>query len=160
KVREAAARAQCQNNLKQVALAIHNYVNTYEQFPTDYWIVDLLPFIEQSNLAQELQTAGFPDYSSLWGTKLPLSNCPSDPRGDFIWTSAPYSAGLTWYVAVAGIDFVDTHSSTIRSGILAYTHIGNTDQGGTISQVTDGLSNTVMIGERPPGPNSYYGFWA
>ena len=50
-----------------------------------------------------------------------------------------------------------------RAGILTaitrYTSTGVVCQGGKISQVTDGLSNTVMIGERPPGPG-FYGQWA
>jgi prepilin-type N-terminal cleavage/methylation domain-containing protein/prepilin-type processing-associated H-X9-DG protein len=63
KVRDAAARTQCQNNLKQIGLALHNYEGTYNYFPaaaigpfndgTPYnhgWMTFLLPFIEQNNL--------------------------------------------------------------------------------------------------------------
>src|SRR5262249_32768809 len=70
KVREAAARAQCQNNLKQIGLAVHNYAGTYNSnLPSfDDWVNDpvnlwghgiwgtlhfwLLPFMEQNNLYQ------------------------------------------------------------------------------------------------------------
>src|SRR5437588_1615232 len=58
KVREAAARMQCSNNLKQWGLAMHNYHDTNSTFPpaaTDTprhtWVVHLWPYIEQGNLA-------------------------------------------------------------------------------------------------------------
>src|SRR5262249_25525409 len=57
KVREAANRAQCQNNLKQFGLAVHNYHDSYSALPPDRyaqgwptWAVFLLPFIEQDNI--------------------------------------------------------------------------------------------------------------
>jgi len=60
--REAARRSQCTNNLKQIALAVHNYHDTYKVFPignwtTAYgtWLVSLLPFIEQQALADRYQ---------------------------------------------------------------------------------------------------------
>src|SRR5262245_3414763 len=60
KVREAAARAKCQNNLKQIALSVHNFENVHEELPASAWIVDLLPYIEQSAVAQAAQAG---DYS-------------------------------------------------------------------------------------------------
>src|SRR5438874_6994025 len=58
KVREAAARTQCANNLKQIGLGFHNYHDTFKNFPPgrlDYdggaaWTIHILPFIEQENL--------------------------------------------------------------------------------------------------------------
>jgi len=96
KVREAAARAQCSNNLKQIGLAIHNAQSTYNQLPPMcgpfsgsgsngnifYW---LLPFIEQDNLFKLHQN---PSYSWRIGNEAdpgPIVNqtvktylCPSD----------------------------------------------------------------------------------
>src|SRR5262245_26513527 len=57
KVREAAARMSCSNNLKQIGLALHNYHSTFNYFPPSYirqdwptFAVFLLPFIEQDNI--------------------------------------------------------------------------------------------------------------
>jgi prepilin-type N-terminal cleavage/methylation domain-containing protein/prepilin-type processing-associated H-X9-DG protein len=186
KVREAANVAKCQNNIKQIALAVHNYESVYEVLPADTWIVYLLPFIEQSGVAQAAQGG---DYSfNGYGAKLALLYCPSEPRPNTSYTFSPASGlwyGTTWYVAVAGKDFNDSTSTIYtgsppswatnsladptRSGILSvvastaysstHKYVGTTYQGGTIAQVTDGLSNTVMIGERPPSPDFRYGWW-
>jgi prepilin-type N-terminal cleavage/methylation domain-containing protein len=60
KVREAAARTDCQNNLKQIGLALHNFHDTYHQFPSGFyptgtftftgWQLQILPFLEQEAL--------------------------------------------------------------------------------------------------------------
>src|SRR5215831_5022872 len=63
KVREAAARVQCQNNLKQLGLALHNYADSYTVLPCGFlgaeqpvpktsWMALILPYIEQGNLAR------------------------------------------------------------------------------------------------------------
>ena len=107
KVREAAARAKCQNNQKQIALGLHNHHDTYGYFPHatyNYidstfftpppynnrndrrcWFHDVLPFVEQDNLYRDLisylSTPG--GYSTLGYPKLDsiviTFSCPSDP---------------------------------------------------------------------------------
>src|SRR5262249_28745133 len=71
KVREAAARAQCKNNLKQIGLAFHNYHAAYDRFPSGFvsraatvdgpslgpgwgWGASLLPYLEQDNLYRQI----------------------------------------------------------------------------------------------------------
>jgi prepilin-type N-terminal cleavage/methylation domain-containing protein/prepilin-type processing-associated H-X9-DG protein len=100
KVREAAARVQCQNNLKQLALAIHNYHGVYKTFPANStysydpttpswsWLTNILPFIEQKNLNDLTGASARPpsniDQSlAAIAYEVPIFRCPSDPYG---WT--------------------------------------------------------------------------
>src|SRR5689334_14433231 len=89
KVREAAARASCQNNLKQLALACHNYENANNGLPLLYassnqpgWIPQLLPFFEQDNLQKQY------NFSQPWFDasnanivvqRIQILECPSSP---------------------------------------------------------------------------------
>src|SRR6266702_2715645 len=82
KVREASARTQCSNNLKQIGLAIFNHESTYSTLPTSVrpsgvttlprisWTIPTLPFIEQDNVRQRYDT------TQSWGApaNLPLSS--------------------------------------------------------------------------------------
>src|SRR5690349_14787536 len=70
KVREAAARLSCQNNLKQIGLALHNFHDANQHFPaprgthtpnplfTEFrgWMCEILPYLEQDNLGRAMYT--------------------------------------------------------------------------------------------------------
>ena len=102
--REAARRMQCSNNLKQIALAFHNYHDTYKTFPiSNGWSsnaggwtrqmftdkVRILPFVERQPEYDKLDMDAGDIYSGGWGPKgsaaslsgrLPVFNCPSNPN--------------------------------------------------------------------------------
>ncbi len=102
KVREAAARIQCQNNLKQIGLAMHSYHDVYKKFPAgsvykqvgkyvnyyDTWAISILPYIEQGNLYKlydpnvpnAIPDASSPNMAILRQSRVPVYECPSDPN--------------------------------------------------------------------------------
>src|SRR5271154_5389686 len=103
KVRDAAARTQCTNNLKQIGLALHSYHGVYKQFPAGYidgntdpastpdndvgpgwgWASFLLPYLEQDNLYRQIdftQGVGIGVNAQVSQTPLTIYQCPSDPN--------------------------------------------------------------------------------
>jgi prepilin-type N-terminal cleavage/methylation domain-containing protein/prepilin-type processing-associated H-X9-DG protein len=169
KVREAAARLQCKNNLKQLGLGLHNYHNTYQSFPqprgvgaemntftiNNGWPVKVMPYIEQDNLYMLTQT----NWIAALPTIVPTFQCPADARdgrdGKGATTIGTVSAGLTWYIGVTGSYGLNDASFTpANSGIFQ----PNTS-GIRIASITDGTSNTLMLGERPPAADLNFGWW-
>jgi prepilin-type N-terminal cleavage/methylation domain-containing protein/prepilin-type processing-associated H-X9-DG protein len=120
KVREAAGRMRCQNNMKQMALACHSYHSSNGKLPpavqftaseTNYhdsasnfgpnWVVLVLPYIEQSNLYNSVSTSidaymttGDSGWRSIRGGMIPSMLCPSDANNHMkLWPGGP--TGLT-----------------------------------------------------------------
>jgi prepilin-type processing-associated H-X9-DG protein len=139
KVREAAARMQCSNNLKQLGLAVHGCNDTYGRLPPIYYSYPsatsgphatlhfhILPFIEQGNL-YNLGLASSPThYPGVRNQTIRTYVCPSDP--------SPI-ADATWGVA----NYQPSEDSFGRT------------PGGTMNipaSFPDGTSNTVLFGER------------
>ncbi len=134
KVREAAARTQSANNLKQLALASHNYLDTNKTFPPAYsankdgkpllsWRVHILPYIEQEALYKEFHLDE--PWDSEHNKKL-IERMPKTYRSPA--SNAPPE--MTTYLTVRGKD-------TMFPGA----------KGIGVADVTDGLSNTIMIVE-------------
>src|SRR5262249_39566365 len=97
KVREAAARTQCLNNLKQIALGLHNYHDVNKRFPSGHqvvngnyfsnWAIFLLPFIEQDNLYKQYDNTVLNSNAKnklVRETFLPVYTCPADLNGNMI----------------------------------------------------------------------------
>jgi prepilin-type N-terminal cleavage/methylation domain-containing protein/prepilin-type processing-associated H-X9-DG protein len=129
KVREAAARMQCQNNLKQIGLATHNHHDTMNRLPPGTsqdqppfgpaasnwgasWMVYLLPYIEQNALDAQLVKGGGTGYGNT-GNGAILSNvvirgyrCPSSPLPTTVTSGIPGGTNLMRpnYVAIAGAE--------------------------------------------------------
>ena len=168
KVREAAARTQCANNMKQIALACLNFESSYGNLPPGRspnaptvftgaggWMYQLLPYVEQQPLYNLCQQ----NFNANIGTPIHLYYCPSDGRGDLVGnggtTTGQVNAGLTWYVGVTGSTY--NSDGTVPPGQGGIFEPGKTVR---IADIVDGTSNTLMIGERPPAADLNFGWWS
>jgi prepilin-type N-terminal cleavage/methylation domain-containing protein len=171
KVREAAARSQCQNNLKQIGLALQNYHDSNNQLPPSMlsgsygsrwdqgngfnWAILILPYIEQQNLYNLLGASGL----GIGVNTIKTYSCPTDP-----FASTPYNSG--------GVNYARGNYAAncgpaygLNGGQGTVAQVGGTYQGDgifqigtglTLAQITgqDGTANTIMVGEVRAGPNA------
>lgn len=169
-VREAAARTQCQNNLKQIGLALHHYHDAHGRFPPQptengaldpnallSWMALILPQIEQDALYRVSDRACRVDRNTMnnpphvgFATVIGTFLCPKDGRTTPLTDRWGTTAAFTTYLGVSGTAPIGDRGP--QAGMLG---VG---EGVTLSQVTDGTSSTVMVGERPP-PDSLQGGW-
>lgn len=171
KIREAASRTQCMNNMKQQGLALHNFHDVNGTLPkgnSDYntsgwgapyegswgWMAYILPYVEQDNAykaakAWQVPTNDIYSWSNpTCALQMKMYTCPSDPRGQQVSKQSGIAdQALTMYLGVSGT------TSTALDGMLFV------DSKVRLTDVTDGLSNTVMVGERPPSQDLNYGWW-
>ena len=154
KVREAANRAQCMNNLKQIGLAFHNYHDVYGKLPNGgknaadppasgpsttapsnrgewSWTWQILPFIEQDALAHLPDTAA--NNRLIGQTPVKIYYCPSRRAAKVYnnWAKVDYAGN-------GGTGGAGTNGVLIREG-AGLVRLGD---------ITDGTSNTLMVGEK------------
>src|SRR5688572_7889098 len=136
KVREAANRMKCTNNLKQLGLAIHNYHDTYSKFPPmklDYvgggsgyasWLVLILPYVEQGNLYNLWDIKRPYKYQSQAAVQGQVSffYCPSR-RGPQLSTGAPDNLAPGFNGALG--DYVSTALALVIDGGTAWNGLNN-----------------------------------
>lgn len=163
KVREAAARMSCSNNLKQLGLAIHNYESSYSKLPTagegndatktgsdfdlESFYTVTLPYIEQNNVYAMMDhtqnyDATAPNQTAA-KTKIKTLICPSNPI--MILDASGYGPADYMPISYCNIDPVTGAQGAARKdGFLKiYKYTG----GARIADCTDGTSNTIALVE-------------
>lgn len=204
KVREAASRLQCQNNLKQIAMALHTYESANKRFPFGTgvcctptgpnWTLDIMPYADQGNLVSSLNltiATGLKNAvnAAVVQQVVPMFICRSDPAaGNPIMTRfAAHNASpahALWYPASMGPTHMD-QCPFCANGTPAPTNyccqgwnFGTAAGGGSpagtfagmfgrtdvttirVASVTDGLSNTFMVGETLPKGCTFMGLYS
>ena len=178
KVREAAARASCTNNLKQIGLGLHNHHDANRVFPPGFtadagpggdvspgwgWGFYILPYIEQDNLFRsQADLTQSVAASPLLRQRLKVYSCPSDVQTE------PFQVSGAGGVPLPGVTAAPSSYAAVVGGDESEVATG--DGGGRfhgcffrnskvrITDITDGTSHTALVAERACGISQ--GTWA
>lgn len=194
--RESARRSQCQNNVKQLGLALLNYHDTNKEFPPSVrlatkqenvpetatihqpnWVVSVLPFFEEQSLFDSFDSTvpvSDPKNRTARGTTLVAMLCPTDPfNRQSLFAGRNATEGDNWargnYGANGALGFL-TVTGTNPAGGRNTAFWKNPQTRGvmgmnislSIPKVTDGTSQTILIGELRSGVSEFdpRGTWA
>lgn len=172
-VREASCKLACKANLHQIGLALHQFHDDYHRLPplprdrrrkADpngllSWMTQILPYLEKSDLyltsvqacVTDADVTHNPPHVGL-ATVIPVYVCASDTRLSVPMTDAEgVTATFTSYIGIAGTK--PANATRGLDGVLGYS------PGRNLSSISDGLSNTLMVGERPPPDSLQAGWW-
>ncbi len=166
RVRERAQRLVCHDNLRQMALALHNYHaasgrlpygttpdRPEQEMPFLNWQARLLPHLDRESLWREIEAAFRAERDfrkapphSLRNRVIATFLCPYDPRSSSPSGHHPEVA-LTSYLGVQGLDYLTLDGVLFLGSQVA------------LADVRDGTSTTLMVGERPPSWDDRFGWW-
>jgi prepilin-type N-terminal cleavage/methylation domain-containing protein/prepilin-type processing-associated H-X9-DG protein len=192
KVRDAANRAKCANNMKQIGIALHHYHDTNGSLPPGVvnpderpdgslgvvglhpwwsWMAMSMAYIEGENVYKMAENHA-KTYYWPWGSGFSGTNanpalsttvqtwiCPADTRTSYAKVADGLLIAFTAYMGVSGIRDEDhiTGGNPAKQGapqgvlfLMSKIRLG---------QMTDGSSNTFMVGERPPSSDLVFGWW-
>jgi prepilin-type N-terminal cleavage/methylation domain-containing protein len=173
--REAARRAQCKSNIRQISLALHNYHATYGIFPSGQyfckpgtdcsnrpffapgwgWSASVLPFVDQApifnrlNFSLEMRDAS---HVGVLATPIPLFHCPSDrTRRDSLAPSGfsfrTERIATTNYCGNGGSFSVSFEAPAVAKDENWTNGVLGRDSARRFRDITDGVSNTILVGE-------------
>ena len=171
KIREAASRMKCSNNLKQIGLAMHNHNDTYNRLPPGFvafappggdvspgwgWGFFLLPFLEQDNLYRSQIDQNQPLAASpILQQILPGFLCPSDIQNELFQVYGPGGVPLTGVMAApcSYAAFVGGDETEVTTGDANGRFHGCFYRNSRVrlTDITDGTSHTALVAERACG---------
>lgn len=164
-VRESSRRLSCSNQMKQLTLSLHNFESAKKQLPSGVslssepkrrtWLFDLLPYLEQEAVyrqgIQEFASQPDPLMHITFPTLIAALQCPSDPAsGRQTRSPDPYGPSMIATTNYLGVNGLRGHD---KSGVFF------ADSNTRFRDITDGLANTLLFGERPPSLDFRYGWW-
>jgi prepilin-type N-terminal cleavage/methylation domain-containing protein/prepilin-type processing-associated H-X9-DG protein len=182
KTRSTAIRLRCQSNLRNVGAALHGYQADMNVFPPGVspaaagephwywsWMAYLMPYLDQTNLsiaANNFARTPTATNSMPWdpwgmytglgnpalGTHLQVWHCAADTRTLVARDVSHFVIAFTSFLGVCGTRG-DSAMHPNQNGMLYHSSKVKT------ADVPDGLSNTAMVGERPPSADFFYGWW-
>lgn len=169
KVRSQSARIACQNQFRQVALGTLHCHDQFGAFPPGLsvdsdqkkykymgWTARILPFVDQGNLWNAVEKAyrtdpdqddfyGWAEHREILKIRVVLYQCPSDHPGRI--ESNAFRPAFTWILGSSGTSHQKPDGIFFKD-----SHV-------KIAMISDGTTNTILLGERPPSNSGSLGWW-
>ncbi len=159
KVREAANRAQCSNNLKQIALAAHHYHGNCDCFPPGAVsgssqacaLIFLLPYLEQDSTYRlfDFSKSVFADAANAAGRaqQPPIFLCPSDPSQGYYQDSFGISGKSNYFGNMGAHGWVQDQRGAAQTKPVDLAGVFGNNSRTRLTDITDGTSNTALFAE-------------
>lgn len=166
--RESARNAQCKSNMRQISLACHQFEAIHGHLPAGVasgqqrqnwtastFLLRCLPYVEQSSV-YDLASEDFGRQADFYfpvphaGLSHPIAlySCPSDGRSPGPQaTHSKLNVALTNYLGVMGVDYQHRNGCFFADSSVRF------------GDITDGASATLLLGERPPSADFWFGWW-